>query len=341
MRIRVAIASEGDQAVAGTSPVDQMIPTDVAPDVEANVLHVEDLADLKTIWQQVALALFIAVPFAALIAAAPVIWGWGLNWHDVLIAGAMYAITGHGVTVGFHRHFTHQAFRAKRWVQVVLAVAGSMAIQGPMLRWVADHRKHHRFSDRDGDPHSPWRYGRNLKALTRGFLYSHVGWLFDVEHTSLQKFVPDLREDRALVGISRAFPLWVVLSMLIPPALGGLWSWSWQGALWAFFWGSLVRVALLHHTTFAINSVCHITGRRQFKTRDESRNVWWLALPSMGESWHNFHHAAPTSARHGVERFQIDTSAMIIRVMERMSWVQDVRWPDARLIARRRVAVAS
>jgi stearoyl-CoA desaturase (delta-9 desaturase) len=320
--------------------VDGMTITDVALPSEAAQTSSEiDLGDLKTTGQQIALALSIAIPFAAVIAAVPVLWGWGLNWRDVIIAVAMYAFTGHGVTIGFHRHFTHHAFRAKRWLQIVLAVAGSMAIQGPIVRWVADHRKHHRFSDREGDPHSPWRYGRNLKALTRGFLYSHLGWLFDVLQTSQQKFAPDLCEDPVISGISRTFPVWVVLSLLIPPAVGGLWSWSWQGALWAFFWGSLVRVALLHHVTFSINSVCHITGRRPFKTRDESGNVWWLALPSMGESWHNFHHSAPTSARHGVGRLQIDTSAVIIRVMERLHWVQDVRWPDAGLVASRRQPV--
>jgi stearoyl-CoA desaturase (delta-9 desaturase) len=252
----------------------------------------------------------------------------------------MYVITGHGVTIGFHRLFTHRSFRAQRWVQVVLAIAGSMAIQGPVVRWVADHRKHHRFSDRGGDPHSPWRYGSNITALTRGFWHSHLGWLFDAQ-TSQQKFAPDLCKDRVISGISRTFPLWVALSMLIPPAIGGLWGWSWQSALWAFFWASLVRVALLHHVTFAINSVCHITGRRQFKTEDESRNVWWLALPSMGEAWHNFHHAAPSSARHGVGRFQLDTSAMVIRFMEHLHLVQKARWPDAGFVARRRVKVAT
>jgi len=208
------------------------------------------------------------------------------------------------------------------------------------VRWVADHRKHHRFSDREGDPHSPWRYGRSVAALTKGFWHSHIGWLFDAQ-TSQQKFAPDLVKDPVISGISRTFGLWVALSMLIPPVIGGLWSWSWQGALWAFFWGSLVRVALLHHVTFSINSVCHLTGRRQYKTDDESRNVWWLALPSMGEAWHNFHHSAPTSARHGVKRFQIDTSAMIIRGMEHLRWVHNVRWPDASLILKRTVPVVS
>jgi stearoyl-CoA desaturase (delta-9 desaturase) len=300
----------------------------------------EEATDIKTIWQQIALTLFIAMPFAALILAVPVLWGWGLGWRDVVIGAAMYVITGHGVTIGFHRFFTHRAFRAKRWVQVVLAIAGSMAIQGPVVRWVADHRKHHRFSDHDGDPHSPWRYGRNVTALAHGFWHSHIGWLFDSQ-TSQQRFAPDLCKDPLISGISRTFPLWVALSILIPPVLGGLWGWSWQSAFWAFFWGSLVRVALLHHVTFAINSVCHITGRRQYKTEDESRNVWWLALPSMGEAWHNFHHAAPSSARHGVGRLQIDTSAMIIRVMERLRWVQKVRWPDAGSIAKRRVTVVT
>jgi stearoyl-CoA desaturase (delta-9 desaturase) len=300
-----------------------------------------DTPELKKTWEQVTLALFLGLPFVALVAAVPVAWGWGLGWRDIVIAFVMYAITGHGVTVGFHRMFTHKAFRAQRWLRVTLAVAGMMAIQGPVIRWVADHRKHHRFSDRDGDPHSPWKYGTGFRALTKGFFYAHLWWLFDSEQTSEEKFAPDLCKDPAIRRVSSAFPLWVVASMLLPPLVGGLWSWSWEGALTAFFWGSLVRVALLHHVTFAINSVCHITGRTPFKTKDESRNVWWLALPSMGEAWHNFHHAEPTSARHGVGRFEIDTSAMVIRVMEKLHWVHDVRWPDAAIIARRRVAVAT
>ncbi len=291
----------------------------------------------KTPVQQVLLGFFIAVPFLAVVAAVPLVWGWGLSWRDVVIALVMYAVTGHGITVGFHRHFTHHGFRAKQWLRVAMAVAGSMAIQGSVVQWVADHRKHHRFSDRDGDPHSPWRYGTTVRALAKGFFWAHIGWLFDVEQTSQRRFAPDLLADRAIWRVSRTFALWVALSMLLPPLIGGLWSMSWHGALTAFFWGSLVRVALLHHVTFAINSVCHMTGRRPYRTRDRSRNVWWLALPSMGEAWHNFHHAEPTSARHGVRRFEIDTSAMIIWVMERLRWVHDVRWPDAGVVARRRL----
>ncbi len=301
-----------------------------------------DLAGRKTMFEQVTLSLFIVIPFLAVLAAIPIMWTWGLlTWRDATIAIVMYAITGHGVTVGFHRYFTHRAFRAKQWVRVTLAVAGSMAIQGSVIQWVSDHRKHHRFSDREGDPHSPWRYGNSVRALAKGFMYAHVGWLFDWEKTSEKRYAPELLADKAIRRVSRTFPIWVAVSMLIPPLVGGLWSWSWMGALTAFFWGSLVRVALLHHVTFSINSVCHITGRRPFKTRDRSQNVWWLAIPSMGESWHNFHHAEPTSARHGVRFMEIDTSAIVIKAMEKLRWVQDVRWPDAAIIARRRLAAGA
>ena len=301
---------------------------------------VDESGETKTWTQQVLLALFIAIPFAALLAAVPVLWGWGLTWRDAVIAVSMYYITGLGVTVGFHRYLTHRSFRARRWVRIALAIAGSMAIQSSPIQWVADHRRHHRFSDREGDPHSPWRYGTGFRALSKGFFYSHVGWLFDWDKTSEERYAPELVADRDINWISRTFPTWVAVSLLLPPLVGGLWSWSWQGALTAFFWGSAVRICLLHHVTFAINSVCHIKGRRPFKTRDHSQNVWWLAVLSFGESWHNFHHAEPTSARHGVRLFELDTSARLIRIMQTFRWVTDVRWPDAGAIARRRIASA-
>jgi stearoyl-CoA desaturase (delta-9 desaturase) len=196
-----------------------------------------------------------------------------------------------------------------------------------VIRWVADHRKHHKFSDRDGDPHSPWRYGNDLKALAKGFWYAHMMWLFNPEQTPQRKYAPDLMKDPDLVKISRQFPVWVAVSLLLPAVLGGLLTMSWQGALTAFFWGSLVRVSLLHHVTWSINSICHTIGERPFLSRDRSANVWWLAIPSMGESWHNLHHADPTCARHGVLRGQIDTSARVIWAMEKVGWVRDVRWP--------------
>jgi stearoyl-CoA desaturase (delta-9 desaturase) len=280
-------------------------------------------------WENVALFLFIAIPFVALLAAVPVAWGWGLGWRDVAIAVGMYAIAGHGITVGFHRYFTHGSFKANRPLKIALAVAGSLAIEGPVVRWVADHRRHHAFSDREGDPHSPWRYGESLPALMKGLYYAHMGWLFDTECTNPRRYTPDLLRDRDIVRISNAFPAFVAISMLLPPLLGGLLSWSWQGAVTAFFWGSLVRVALLHHVTWSINSICHAMGDTPFKSRDRSGNVWWLALLSMGESWHNLHHADPTCARHGVLRGQIDSSARIIWFFEKLGWATQVRWPRA------------
>lgn len=325
------------EAAADSAVLDS--PDEGAPGAEFPDSGAE-VPETKTWVQQVTLVLFITLPFVALAAAIPLLWGHGLGWRDALIAVFMYGLTGHGITVGFHRYFTHRGFRARRWLRVILAVAGSMAIQGSVIQWVADHRRHHRFSDKAGDPHSPWRYGNNLVALTKGFFYSHVGWLFDWDKTSEKRYAPELIADKDINRVSRTFPLWVAVSMLLPPLVGGLWSWSWQGAVTAFFWGSLVRVGLLHHVTFAINSVCHIKGRRPFRTRDRSQNVWWLAIPSMGESWHNFHHAEPTSARHGVRLFEIDSSAMLIWVMEKLRWVSDVRWPDASMISRRRVQAA-
>jgi stearoyl-CoA desaturase (Delta-9 desaturase) len=290
----------------------------------------------KTGIEQVVLLLFIVVPFLALLAAIPVAWGWGLGWTDVAIATVLYVVTGHGITVGYHRYFTHGSFKANRPLKIALALAGSLAIEGPVIRWVADHRRHHAFSDRAGDPHSPWRYGETILALTRGLFYAHMGWMFNVEQTNPRRYSPDLINDPDLVRISRRFPALVLCSLLIAPLAGGLLSWSWQGALTAFFWGSLVRISLLHHVTWSINSICHTIGQQPFKSRDRSGNVWWLALLSNGESWHNLHHADPTCARHGVLPGQIDSSARVIRVFERFGWATDVRWPRAERLAARR-----
>jgi stearoyl-CoA desaturase (delta-9 desaturase) len=282
------------------------------------------------------LLLFIAVPFLALIAAVPVAWGWGLGWLDLAIAAVAYLIMGHGITVGFHRYFTHGSFRAKRPLKVALAVAGSMAIEGPVIQWVADHRRHHAFSDREGDPHSPWRYGESIPALTKGLFFAHMGWLFDLEQTNPRRYAPDLIKDPDIQRISRYFPWLVATSLLLPAVIGGLLSWSWQGIVTAFFWASLVRISLLHHVTWSINSICHTIGQQPFKSRDHSGNVWWLALLSGGESWHNLHHADPTCARHGVLPGQIDSSARVIWIFEKLGWATDVRWPKADRLAARR-----
>jgi stearoyl-CoA desaturase (delta-9 desaturase) len=284
-------------------------------------------SDRKRRLDHVILAGFIAFPFLAILAAIPLAWNRGLGWHDVVLAAVMYAVAGHGITVGFHRCFTHGSFKPNRPLRIALAAAGSLAIEGPVLRWVADHRRHHAFSDREGDPHSPWRYGESVPALMKGLWWAHLGWFFDVEQTPRAKYVPDLLADKDMRRIDAAFPALLLVSVLAPAVVGGLWSMSWQGAVSAFFWASLVRIGLLHHVTWSINSICHAIGNRPFSSRDRSANVWWLAVLSMGESWHNLHHADPTCARHGVDRGQLDSSARVIWAFEKLGWATDVRWP--------------
>ena len=286
--------------------------------------------------EQVALFAFIAVPLIAVFGAVPLLWGHGIGWTDVLIALFFYVVAGLGITVGFHRYFTHGSFKAKRGLRIALAIMGSLAIEGPVIRWVSDHRKHHAFSDRDGDPHSPHRFGPGVWNLLKGLFYAHVGWLFETSQSSQVKYSPDLLADKDIRKIDKLFPLWVAISLGAPLVIGGLVTWSWQGALTAFFWGSIIRVGLLHHVTWSINSICHTFGERPFKSRDKSTNFWPLAVLSFGESWHNLHHADPTCARHGVDKGQLDPSARVIRWYEQLGWAYDVRWPNHQRLATKR-----
>ena len=314
MTARPAATSAATSAATGARPAKPVV---VPPPSKARLTG-----------DRIALSLFVAIPFAAVLAAVPMLWGSYLSVTDVVIAVVMYYLTGHGVTVGFHRYFTHGSFKAKRPVRVALAIAGSMAVEGAIVRLVADHRRHHAFSDREGDPHSPWRYGESVGALTKGFWHAHIGWMFDEEQTNHERFAPDLLADRDIMRVNARFGTLTVVSLLIPPLVGGLVTWSWLGAATAFFWGSLLRAFLLHHTTWSVNSVCHIFGRRPFASRDKATNFWPMALLAMGENWHNLHHAEPTAARHGVLRGQLDTSARIIWLFEKLGWVSDVRWPS-------------
>ena len=272
----------------------------------------------------------------ALVAAIPFAWGWGLGWHDVIIGAVFYVISGLGITVGYHRYFTHSSFKAKRGLRIALAIAGSLAMEGPVITWVADHRRHHKYSDREGDPHSPWRYGNDAKALVKGLLWAHFMWVFDPNQTSQEKFTPDLLADKDIKKVDSMFGLSVAATLLLPALIGGLWGMSWHAAIEAFFWAGLVRVTLLHHVTWSINSICHTFGETEFASRDKSRNVSWLAIASFGESWHNLHHADPTCARHGALKGQIDSSARVIWFFEKFGWASNVRWPDeVRLGAKR------
>jgi stearoyl-CoA desaturase (Delta-9 desaturase) len=288
----------------------------------------------KSVLEQSLVIAFMIIPVVALAVAVALTWGWGLSLLDVVIATIAYFGTGLGVTVGFHRHFTHMSFKAVRPLKVALAITGSLAFQGSIVSWVADHRRHHAFSDKEGDPHSPWLFGTGPTAIVRGFWHAHMGWLFDRDKTNARRFAPDLLADRDVAAVDRQFVLLTAVSLGVPALLGGLLSWSWWGALTAFLWGGLVRVGLLHHVTWSINSICHMAGRRPFGTRDRSANVWWLAVLSFGESWHNLHHADPTCARHGVKRGQIDMSARLIWMFEKFGWVHSVRWPTPQRLER-------
>jgi stearoyl-CoA desaturase (Delta-9 desaturase) len=285
--------------------------------------------------------LFTLIPMLALVAAVPLAWGWGLSWLDVGLAVGFYLLSGFGVTVGFHRYFTHRAFKANRGLRNGLAIAGSMALQGDVITWVADHRRHHAYSDKDGDPHSPWLFGTTPAALAKGFFHAHMGWLYGKDRTNAARFTPDLLADRDIARISLLFPVWTLISLLAPALLGGLITMSFWGAVTAFFWAGLVRVAVLHHVTWSINSICHMIGERPFAAQGKATNVWPLAILSMGESWHNLHHADPTCARHGVQRGQIDLSARVIWALEKVGWAHDVRWPTTSRLAKLSAAQAT
>ncbi|MEU4230942.1 acyl-CoA desaturase [Nonomuraea sp. NPDC026600] len=286
-------------------------------------------------------ATIVVVPFVALGVAILLVWGNGFALTDLLLAAVFYVVTGLGVTVGFHRLHTHGSFTARPWLRVVLGIAGSMSFQGNIIDWVAVHRRHHAYTDRPGDPHSPYRYGTSLRGQLRGLAHSHLGWMFTDDETSAARYAPDLLDDPAMVRVARAFPALCALSLALPFLAGWAISGSLYGALTAFLWAGLVRVALLQHVTWSVNSLCHVIGSRPFRTRrhDRSTNLWPLALLSFGESWHNGHHSEPTSARHGMERGQIDPSAGLIRLFERLGWATDVHWPDPDRLERRRTGL--
>ena len=284
-----------------------------------------------------------AVPFLALGVVCWQVWADLLRWSDLAVFAIMYLLTAGGVTVGFHRYLTHRSFATSRPVRAALAVMGSAAIEGPVISWVADHRKHHAFSDREGDPHSPhvghdggWR-----GALT-GLLHAHVGWLFiHTERGAKSRYAPDLLADPVVRFVDRTFVVWALGGLVAAFGLGYAIGGSFHAALTGLLWGGAVRMLVVHHVTYSINSLCHFFGRRSFDTGDHSRNLLWLALPSLGESWHNNHHAFPTSAVHGLRRWQVDPSAAMIRVLEATGLVWDVVRVDPARQRRKAIAGTS
>ena len=289
--------------------------------------------DKMQLLQRIATLVIILVPFVGLIVAMALVWGRGFDWVNLGLLIGMYLFTGLGVTIGFHRLFTHRSFATSRAVTATLGVMGSMAVEGPLFHWVAFHRSHHQHSDKEHDPHSPHTFGGGLWNMTRGLWRSHAGWLFKKYPSDLERYVGDLKADRLLRVVSGLFPLWVLLGLVIPTALGGLITLSWSGALLGLLWGGLVRIFFVHHVTWSINSVCHIWGSRPFDTRDQSRNNVFFGVFGFGEGWHNNHHAFPNSARHGLRWFQIDTSYLIIWCMSKLGLAWKVNVPTSQRIA--------
>jgi stearoyl-CoA desaturase (Delta-9 desaturase) len=273
--------------------------------------------------------LLVAGPLLALGLAMPLLWGRAVNLTDATMAFVFYVITGFGITIGFHRLFTHKGFKPRRPLKIALAVIGSMAIEGSVTSWVATHRRHHLYSDQPGDPHSPHRYGESKSALARGLVFAHVGWLFVSDASSPERYAPDMLRDTDLRRIGKLFPVFAIFSLALPFGIGYVLAGTVTGGITALVWAGIVRMSLLHHMTWGVNSLCHTFGRRSDETADRSTNMWALAIPSFGDSWHNIHHAHPTWARHGANKGMLDPSARVIRVFEGLGWAASVRWPPA------------
>jgi stearoyl-CoA desaturase (Delta-9 desaturase) len=266
------------------------------------------------------------VPFLALGVVGWQVWAELLHWSDIAVFAILYVFTGLGVTVGFHRLFTHRAFATKRWLRGLFAIAGSVAIEGPVISWVADHRKHHAFADQPGDPHSPHvDHGVGLRGALRGLAHAHMGWLFlHTQRGARKRYAPDLLADPVVRWVDRTFVVWALGGMAAAFGLGWLIGGTFTAALTGLLWGGAVRLLVLHHVTYSINSLCHFFGRKRFDTGDESRNLAWLSILSFGEAWHNNHHAFPTSAAHGLRWWELDVSSLVIRGLERVGLAWDV-----------------
>jgi len=284
----------------------------------------------------------VVVPAVGVLAAMGVLWDVAFHLDDLVLMVAMYVLCAFGTTIGFHRYFTHRAFDAGASVKATLAILGCMTMQGPLTQWVTDHRKHHALSDREGDPHSPHAgQADGVMGTLRGFVHAHVGWMFtNLGMEQGRAYGKDLYDDRLVRTIDRLYLLWVVVTLGIPFAIGYAFGGVERGVE-GLLWGGLVRIFLYQHATFSVNSICHMFGRRDYRSRDESRNNWLVALLVFGEGWHNNHHAFPASARHGLHRFQIDLSWLVIRGLEKLRLVWNVKVPDELQMRRKRLQAAN
>jgi len=269
----------------------------------------------------------IVVPLLGVIAAPFFLWGWGFRWTDLGLLLGMYFFTLLGITVGFHRLFVHRSFETYMWLKFIWAVLGSMAVQGSLFQWVGMHRRHHQHSDTPEDPHSPQHGGRGVLGLLRGFWHAHIGWFFQPDPPDLDHYVKDLSASRSLRVASYLFPLWVALGLAIPAVMGGVITLSWSGVWTGLIWGGLVRLFLVHHVTWSVNSACHLWGLQPYRSNDMSRNNIVFGVLALGEGWHNTHHAFPTSARHGLRWWQLDLSYWVIRSLALLGLAWNLKLP--------------
>lgn len=288
----------------------------------------------------------VITPMVGLGAAMWLAWGSAFNWTQAIIFVVMVEATALGVTAGYHRLFTHRAFATVGWIKYALGALGSMSVQGTVLEWCAIHRVHHQHSDDHDDPHSPHSHehgswGEGMAGLVRGFWHAHTGWLFRGRQRGLGKYVRDLSSDPVTLAVNRDFRWWVYAGLVIPAVAGGVLEGTWWGAYMGFLWGGLVRILFVHHVTWSINSVCHLWGTRAFRTGDESRNNAFIGVLTLGEGWHNNHHAFPTSARHGLAWWQLDVTYGFIRGLEMVGLAWNVRRPDVGRVEAKRVGAAS
>ncbi|HEX4795931.1 MAG TPA: acyl-CoA desaturase [Humisphaera sp.] len=292
--------------------------------------------------QSVVMFLSVVGPFIGLLGAIALLWHRsghaGIGWPEIIVMVVMYSLAGFGVTVGFHRLLTHRAFETPRPMRLLLAILGSMAAQGMAIRWCATHRRHHQLSDRDGDPHSPHLHGEGIRAFLRGFWHAHVGWCFCRDEEDLARSIPDLLADRPMLLIDQLYFLWVGIGIFAPAIVLGLYFHSWRGFASGLIWGGLLRIFLMQHVTWSVNSVCHVWGKRPFRSSDHSTNNFPVAILSLGEGWHNNHHAFPTSARHGLKWWQFDSTYLVIKMMSWVGLARNIRTPSEAAIDAKRIA---
>lgn len=326
----VAVAAAQGRPLVGGEPA----PGETEPP-DASRLGIATARAHTSRVSQVVTLVAVLVPPIGLFSAMGLFWGVGFRLTDLVLFAVFYLLTGLGITVGYHRYFTHRSFEAGPVVKVTLAILGAMTLQGPVTQWVTDHRKHHARSDQEGDPHSPHLSGDGFAGAVKGLWHAHMGWMFTTKGMERSlAYGRDLYEDRAIRIVDRLYLLWVALSLGLPLLIGAAIGGSWGLGVEAMVWAGLIRIFAFEHSTFAVNSICHTFGRRTYEARDESRNNWVVALLVFGEGWHNNHHAFPRSARHGLERHQLDVSWWTIRLLERLRLARAVRLPTPAQIAR-------